>query len=255
MKTKFDKKWFMPIRQTQQANFNMICFPYGGGSAASFWHWNTFAINANIWALKLPGRDDRLHEEPIKDAGKLVANVFNALPYIDQTPFILYGHSMGAALAFLLILELEKNQRSLPRLLIVSGREPPHFTHPNPITGLDDEDLIMYVKSLGGIKKNFPNNEIFLRNYVKKIRADYALNGSIIKQTPCPLSVYITIINGSEDPLIDQTVLPQWQYFSKYPVDNIVLKGDHFFLEKNFILFKKEIERKCNTIKFNKEQG
>lgn len=246
MRSEFDKNWFMSIRQHPKAKFDLVCFPCGGGAASSFWSWKTLSLNANIWALKLPGREARSHESPIHDATELIPQILEALPNCTK-PFIFYGHSMGAGLAFLSILALQKNNRTLPKLFIAAGREPAHFSYPNPIENLESEDLINYLLNLGGIHQEIPRHEDFLRQYLLKIKSDYRLNSSIPKQDPNPLPLSIYVINGESDPLINLTRMQEWSEYTTEPIHIDILPGRHFFMEENKPLFKEKIQSALET--------
>lgn len=121
MEGTFDRNWFMPIRNEKVASINIVCFPWGGGGASVFWPWKKIDYDANIWALKLPGRESRIAESLITSASKLVDYIIDALPPSFRKPCIFYGHSMGAGIAMQTINTLYKMKRTLPKMLIASG--------------------------------------------------------------------------------------------------------------------------------------
>ena len=54
----------------------------------------------DVCAVQLPGRENRLREPAYSRFPDLIAATFEALlPYLD-VPFALFGHSMGALVAF-----------------------------------------------------------------------------------------------------------------------------------------------------------
>jgi len=140
----FDKNWFAAIKNNEFGVVNIVCFPFGGGGVSSFWAWKNYLIKANIFVLKLPGRETKRFEPLINCSKKLANHIVDALPLSLKYPLIFYGHSMGAGLAHLTILELYKRNRLLPSLLIVSGREPPHIPYIYSVNNLNDKELIQH---------------------------------------------------------------------------------------------------------------
>lgn len=247
MRDTFDKNWFMAIRYNENAHLNIVCFPYGGGGSCAFWSWKRLSLNANIWALKLPGRENRIAERPIISAVELVDHIIEAFPTTFTTPFIFYGHSMGAGLAFQTIVELKKRKKQLPMLLIASGREPPHCKPLNPVSHLDDAALIQYMQKLGGITNEIPKNDDFLKQYLPKIRADYQLNSTILQKKPEPLPIFIFIANGQNDPVVRAEILNEWAKYTKYSLNSLTLPGGHFFMDDYFDIFILEVEKQIFT--------
>ncbi len=248
MLAKLDSTWFLNIKSHPESRATLICFPHGGGSASVFWPWQAIPLELDIWALKLPGRDKRIAETPITSPTELVNLILEALPKSFSKPFIFYGHSMGAGIAFELILELQKQKRRLPSLYIASGREPPHYKYRHSVNNLDDDELIHYVKSLGSAPDNLPTNTDFLKLYLPKIRADYILNANIPQRNPITLPIPIAIINGKEDRLLEMKNLQDWSLYSSYPVHSSFLSGNHFFIENNFSEFSTVFCQLCCTI-------
>lgn len=228
-----NKTWFLNIKSSPHAKATVLCLPCGGGSAASFWGWQSIPLDVNIWALKLPGRDNRISDEFITSSTELVSAIIAALPETFAHPYILYGHSMGAGLAFELLLALQKQRREVPVLFIAAGREPPDCEYRFNVNHLSDDDLINYVQSLGGVQQKIPTDSQFLPQYLAKIRADYQLNANIPIREPLLLPLSIAIVNGEADPLIHMEKLNGWSHYSTQPLKHYLLPGDHFFMNNN----------------------
>lgn len=248
-----DKKWFLNIKKVAHPHATLICFPYGGGSASFFWNWQTIPLDIDIWALKLPGRDNRITEAAITSSSELITHILNAFPQVFENDFILYGHSMGAGIAFETILALQNQQRQLPALLIASGREPPHCEYRFHVNHMDDEELLQYIQKLGGVGQKIPHNKEFLQHYIPKVRSDYVLNSNLPRHNIIQLPMPIATINGHQDPLLRMETLALWKEYSSQTYENDILEGNHFFMESNPELFldkvKCHIERLVLNIK------
>lgn len=243
MANQFDPHWFLRIQEVSKTALNLVCFPYGGGGAGAFVPLKQANLPVNIWALKLPGREKRIDEPRFTSASHLVDTLLEILP--TQNPFIFYGHSMGAGIAFETILSLKQRGCSLPFALIASGREPPHFSYPNPIFNLTDAALVSYIQALGGFPGEMSNDSSFITPYLQKIRADYQLNDSLPIRIPQALPMEIHVINGENDPLINKYQISEWKLYSQFPISESWLPGDHFFIHKQFKEFTKFINTIC----------
>jgi surfactin synthase thioesterase subunit len=88
-------------------------------------------VEIELVAVQYPGRAERSREAVPADMAELVAGVRDALlPGIDQ-PYALFGHSMGAAVAYETALALRDAGCPEPCHLFLSGRTP-HRPRPAP---------------------------------------------------------------------------------------------------------------------------
>ncbi|MER5387223.1 alpha/beta fold hydrolase, partial [Streptomyces sp. NPDC002688] len=117
--------WFRGYAAAPQGVPRLLCLPHAGGSA-SFYHPLARRLGADVetLAVQYPGRQDRRTEEPVTDIGRLAGHVVAALDAEDDRPLALFGHSMGAVVAFETARQLSAAGRP-PAVLIVSGRRAP----------------------------------------------------------------------------------------------------------------------------------
>lgn len=105
----------------------MFCFPFAGGGASIYRNWGRALGSAvDLYAVQLPGREERIREPRYYSVKSLCDAMFEAGEdggWFDA-PCIIYGHSMGAKIAFETARRLEEQGRA-PLLLIVSGSRAP----------------------------------------------------------------------------------------------------------------------------------
>src|SRR5256885_7567034 len=92
--------WFDVRSRSATASHSLYCFPFAGGSSNFYADWvGDFTGPVELVPVQLPGRGARMSERPATDITKLAAEVATVIA--DQpTEVLLFGHSMGAILAF-----------------------------------------------------------------------------------------------------------------------------------------------------------
>ena len=121
-------RWLAYREVKPHARLRIFCFPYAGGGASIFRGWTALLpADLEVCPVQLPGREGRLREAPFTHMEPMVNALVDALqPYFDL-PFVLFGHSMGAAIAFELTRELRRRGRPQPLHLFAAGRRAPHL--------------------------------------------------------------------------------------------------------------------------------
>jgi surfactin synthase thioesterase subunit len=121
----------------------LFCLPYAGGGGSVFRQW-PIRLNgtAEVCPVLLPGREARFRERPFRRMESLVTALLDGMSGHLDRPFALFGHSMGALIAFELCRALEREGIS-PACLLVSGSRPPHANFSDAdLHGLPDEEFL-----------------------------------------------------------------------------------------------------------------
>ncbi|WP_238846327.1 thioesterase II family protein [Nocardia terpenica] len=96
-----EKLWFRRSQPTEQAEHRLVCFPHAGGAASYFTPVaRALAPDVDVLAVQYPGRQDRRSEPGIDDIGVLADRVHDIIRTWPSRPLTLFGHSMGAVVAF-----------------------------------------------------------------------------------------------------------------------------------------------------------
>src|SRR5262245_37238763 len=127
--------WFQIGRTGKQVDLDMFCFPYAGGSALVFKKWADFVPSTvRVISVELPGRGARLHDPPFTSLPTLIEELEGVIwPLVDK-PFVFFGHSMGAIIAFELARSFRRKYDREPQILFVSGRRAPQVPKGEPVT-------------------------------------------------------------------------------------------------------------------------
>lgn len=213
----------------------IIMFPFAGGNIYSFRNmWEDLSTRFDILCPELPGRGDLIELSPISDINQLVNYIFTN--YIQllrlEKPYILYGHSMGALLSYLLSVELTKRKYNPPLYLFVSGREGPSSKKKEILHNLPSKSFFMQLQKLGGIPSELYENIDFL-NYIEPIiRADFKAVENFDYNVSLKINTPILVIYGNKEDISYENLL-LWEIVTNKKVKYIQMEGDHFFINNH----------------------
>lgn len=122
----------------------LFCLPYAGGDVSAFWAWRqAFEGRFDVRVVNLPGRDGRVADHGALDTGPIAAAIAAHLAAAAAGPYAIYGHSMGARLAFEVVRELRRLGAPAPERFYVGAAHPPDRQETLARwTSLTDEDLV-----------------------------------------------------------------------------------------------------------------
>ncbi|MCE6998423.1 alpha/beta fold hydrolase [Saccharothrix sp. S26] len=215
----------------------MLCFPHAGGGASYYRPWAAaFPADVELWVVQYPGREDRMTEARIDEMGVLVDEVSGVLlAELDDLPLVLFGHSMGAAVAHEVARVLAEARPGLVRKLVVSGRMAPkhEMTKVASVHLADDDGLVAHVVALGGTSAAVFAEPELRDLLLPVIRNDYRLIETYRPTDVAPLDVPVTAIIGSRDARATVELARPWSEIAGAGFALKVLEGGHFYLTEN----------------------
>lgn len=221
------------------ARVRLIGFPHAGGGASSYFAWGAGLAGAGIEmrAVQYPGRETRYGETCVADVALLVGAIVDHWEQIAGVGAVaLFGHSMGALLAYEVAAELVRRRASrLPLRLFVSGHHAPALPYrAPPLRMLADDVLVPAVaRQFGGIPAELQDNPEVAELIRPVLRADLTLVETYTWQPRPPLPVSISAFGGVDDPWATQTELEAWRECTSGKFTLRRYEGDHFFLQPN----------------------
>ena len=224
--------WFSCYTPRPDATLRLFGFPHGGGGPQAFREWSRqLPEHIELHALSLPGRGSRLHEPLMTSVDALMPELLRALPDFLDKPFVFFGHSMGAIIAFELTRRLQQEGYPLPLRLFVSAHKAPHTAHGDaPMHLLSDTELVALLRRLGLVPEAALESPELIDLILPPLKADYQLSETYRWSADAPLSVPITAMGGRLDTLAAESDLQRWSECAE-GFDLQMFDGDHFYTQ------------------------
>ncbi len=214
------------------SNVRLFCFPHAGGGAAAFARWQAaLPSRFGVCPARFPGRESRSSEAPFEDMTSLVDALTGAIQPFTDRPFVFFGHSMGAAVAFELIRHLRRAGRPLPRALIVSGARAPQYragwTPPPPPAA---EEFRAQLRRLEGVPAEVLENDELMRVLLPVLRADTMLYRNYVYSVEPPIELPVRAYGGAADPNVREEHIEAWACQTTASFAARIFDGGHFYL-------------------------
>jgi surfactin synthase thioesterase subunit len=223
-------RWLRTFEQRPGGGGQLVCFPYGGGSATAYRDWPAGLPGVRLSGVQYPGRGDRFTEPLVDDVTMAARQLLPEVVALPGRPLALFGHSLGAYLAYETALLMDAAGRPAD-LLIVSGVRAPHdpARMQDHCAELPDDAFVRAVGGLGGtdaeVLADRDLREVLLPILRNDYRAAETYQPSSASQLSCPLVCFV----GDSDPVTDPREVWRWGELSAAGFTSRVFPGGHFF--------------------------
>lgn len=229
-----DTRWLRRFHAADHAPLRLVCFPHAGGAAGFYYSFSRALSPAvEVLAVQYPGRQDRRSEPALDDIAALTDGIMDALaPLLDERPFALFGHSMGAVLAYETARRLEHELKAPPAMLFASGRRAPSRRREEYTHLKDDDGLVDELRLLDGTDAEVLEDADVLRLVLPAVRVDYrAIETYRHRPGPDP-SCPVAVLLGEDDPKVTHEEAEAWRDHTTGPCTLDTFPGGHFFLRE-----------------------
>jgi medium-chain acyl-[acyl-carrier-protein] hydrolase len=223
--------WTVEPRQGSATLIPLMIFPHAGAGVAAY---RRLALEqAEVFhpaIVRLPGREQRLHEPPFRSMSALVRALVPALwPQLVAGP-VLYGHSMGALVAF----EVARYARDVcdaePACLVVSGCAAPATRAPRRLRyRLSEDELWQSVCDLSGTPDEIARDQAIRAMLLPALRADFEICDTYSYRPGAPLTCPVVAFAGHADREVAPAEMAGWTEETTGPFLPCTTPGHHFF--------------------------
>ena len=144
---------------------------------------------------------------------------------------MLFGHSMGALVAYEVARRLPRSASSVIARLVVSGCQCPSIFSADHLSEIDnDEAFLRAVSAYGGLPADLLACDELKAYAVSVLRADLSACDKYLYKAGPPLSIPVLAFAGGQDARVSLSEMEGWSKHTTSAFDLRVLPGGHFFL-------------------------
>jgi pyochelin biosynthesis protein PchC len=223
--------WLRRHRPAAPVRRRLLCFAHAGGGPSGFRTWpRRLPADVEVLAVRYPGRQDRVAEDCVERMEVLADRITEAALPLCEVPTALFGHSMGAWLAYEVALRLQHRHGVTPSVLLVSGQRAPHLPDRRAVDAEDDDSLIAEVRRLGAYEPELFDDPELRELIMPSIRADFRVvrhyrptAGGVVH---APVAGYV----GDADTDVPEADVREWAAVTSVGFTHRALPGGHFYL-------------------------
>ena len=223
----------------------LYLLPYAGGSAKSYRELQQlFSSMVDVVPLDIPERRRAYIEPPEPMTIRTMARRIAIHIGNDREPSVLFGHSMGALLAFEVIRELIVIHGYLPRLVIVSGHRAPHLKQARErLHDLPDTEFDHRLTLFSATPREVLAHQEMMSLLRPRIRRDFQACETYCYVEGKVLPVPMVCMGGDTDAGVSPDELYAWSLHSSDFLGCRLFPGGHFYFLEHRSAVVNEIER------------
>ncbi|MFJ9138526.1 thioesterase II family protein [Streptomyces sp. NPDC102256] len=219
-----------PQEDPEQAT--LLCVPFAGAGPSFFHPWRE--LSAGRWrvtSVELPGRERRILDTPYRNVVEAAKGSIDDIvaDLGEGTSTVLFGHSLGAVLAYELAHLLTHRGVHVERL-VVSGSPGPWTQRERRATGLPDEEFLARVEEFAGFRHEALDHPEMRELILPVLQADCEMHENYVPSTDTPLAVPVCSLRGAWDGLVTADEARQWQDATTAGFTYAEFPGDHMYL-------------------------
>ncbi len=222
----------------------LFCLPYAGGPATLYKKWSVPLQAFDIYGVQIAARAASGDDAVMQRVDSCVAWLIDKIAALTSEPYALFGHSVGALLAFETARALQAMDCPLPVRLFVSGFPAPQLPRRLPaFHDLPLQKLLAVAQRLDAVPSAAFKNQDLIELLLPILRADLALAELYTYSPAPPLPVPITCFGGLADATVGRAQLSEWQDQTSSGFTLKMLPGNHMFVHSAYKRICHEIER------------
>ena len=223
-------RWVRPYRLSPMPRWRLVCFVHAGGSASFFRDWAAaLPDEIDLLAIQYPGREDRFGEPCLTSMDSLAEAASQALRGYADRPLALFGHSLGAVVAYEVAARLQRQGVAVGHLF-ASAHPAPQCQRGGQLHSGPDQALLDDVQRLAGRPNPLLADPDLRGMFLPSLRNDYRIVETYGRAAPTPLDTPVTVFFPEQDPEVNLYEAQAWQAASHPPLQLRRWAGGHFYL-------------------------
>jgi surfactin synthase thioesterase subunit len=211
----------------------LVCFGFCGGGTTAYRPWvRTVPPDVDLALVCLPGRERRIAEPPAQRWDQLMDAAVTSVRSVMDRPYLLFGHSMGAWVAYEVALHVQESRAREPEALVVSASSPPSRSAEErrhaPTSRATDDELLDWMCRVGQLPVEIVDDPSLRQLALDLFRADKRAAESYEFRPGRLVRCPVRRLNGTDDPDVDPDD-DGWAELAAGPVDARRLPGGHFY--------------------------
>lgn len=205
--------------------------------------------DVEVRPVQPPGREDRYREPALPSIVALAAAVADEMkPYVDE-PFALFGHSMGALVAFEVARALRRTGAPEPAMLFLSAYRAPHASVTRtPIHDLPDAEFLDQMRRLQGTPEAVLQNRELVEFLLPALRSDFRACDTYEYVEEPPLAAPFVMYGGDNDAEVGAGHLAEWRAYTTGPFAQRIFPGNHFFIHSHRDLLLEDLRSRVERL-------
>ena len=185
--------------------------------------------NVDAFVVQYPQRADRRNHPAADSIEALALELFEAGDWRAAAPLSLFGHCMGAVVAFEFARVAERNGVPVRTLWASAGQAPSTVAASGPLP-TSDSDVLADMVDLGGTDPVLLEDEEFVELLVKAVQADYRALSGYVCGPDVRIRADIHATGGRRDHRIGRDMLTAWETHTSGQFTLSNFDGGHFYL-------------------------
>ncbi|MBM7169132.1 thioesterase [Streptomyces sp. G44] len=210
----------------------LLCLPFAGAGPSFFHPWRAPAADRwRVVPVELPGRERLILETPYRNVVEAAENSVDDIvaDLGEGARTVVFGHSLGAVLAYELVHLLSARGVPVERL-VVSGSPGPWTQRERRATGLPDEEFLARVEEFAGFRHEALDHPEMRELILPVLKADCEMHENYVPSTDEPVSVPVCSIRGDVDGLVSAEQAQEWRHATTGEFSSAEFPGDHMYL-------------------------
>ena len=229
-----ENRWIENRIEQREPEIRLFCLPHSGGGASFYARFQEYlGEKIEVCPIQYPGHDTRAREPLIHTAEELAeAMLEGIIPLTEDLPYAVFGHSLGAIMAYETVKQIQEYELDLPKQLFLSAAGVKFIQPPVPVSRQDDATLADTMLHFGGFDaEEVLHTEVFGEFYAKVIRNDFGIIENYEIDPAFKLDVPIRVYSAEQDDNILIEDIRRWEEHTTQGISFRQYPGNHFYIK------------------------